>query len=106
MCILHIRVHQGSERVETRIRGGPQGRRRMSLDCLLRREYNAARLLTEHPPVLRHPHKRLVFDLACPARAPHEGTIALTRWSPVPLPSKVGRADVPVAVTPGYYDYE
>lgn len=77
----------------------------MNPDCLLRREYDPVQLLAEHPPVLRHPHKRLVFDLACPARAPHAGRIVLTRWCPVPFASNVHPAAVPVDVTPGYYDY-
>jgi hypothetical protein len=32
----------------------------------LRREYDPVSLLSAHPPKLRHPHKRLVFELACP----------------------------------------
>ncbi|HEY0988545.1 MAG TPA: hypothetical protein VGD80_15880 [Kofleriaceae bacterium] len=38
------------------------------LECLLRRRYDPAELLAAHPPKLRHPHKRLVFELACPPR--------------------------------------
>jgi len=29
--------------------------------CLIRREYDPHALLASHPPVLRHPHKQLVF---------------------------------------------
>jgi hypothetical protein len=73
--------------------------------CLLRREYDPAELLRSHPPVLRHPHKRLVFDLACPRGAAHAGRIELTRWGAASLPSRADLAPVQVALVPGYYDY-
>jgi len=75
------------------------------LCCRLRRDYAPAWLLAEHPPLLHHPHKKLVFDLACPAGAPHAGRIELTRWDPVPLPTGRSLADTQVEVLPGYYDY-
>ena len=73
--------------------------------CLLRREYNAAVLLDEHPPVLRHPHKRLVFELACPPGAVHADTLELTRWSALPLPATVELVPTEVLAVPGTYDY-
>ena len=42
--------------------------------------FHAHRLMTEHPPVLRDPNKRVVFDVACPAGTVHEGEIAYSRW--------------------------
>jgi hypothetical protein len=73
--------------------------------CLLRRTYAPARLLDEHPPVLSHPHKRLVFDLACPPGAEHSGTIEVTRWKTGPLPERGVAGSTEVAVSRGYYDY-
>ncbi|MHB8837582.1 MAG: hypothetical protein ACYC7F_01370 [Gemmatimonadaceae bacterium] len=38
------------------------------------------RLMAEHPPMLRDPNKLVVFDVACPAEAAHEGEITYLRW--------------------------
>lgn len=51
------------------------------LECLLRRRYDPAELLAAHPPRIRHPHKQLVFELACPARATHAGATRLQEAS-------------------------
>src|SRR5688572_5282559 len=77
----------------------------MVLECRLRREYAPAQLLAAHPPILGHPHKRLVFERACPPGAAHAGSIALTRWSAAPLPSRVELAATDVVAMLGYYDY-
>ena len=52
---------------------------------LHRDTFNAHRLMTEHPPVLCDPNKRVVFDVACPAGTVHEGEIAYSRWPALPL---------------------
>lgn len=77
----------------------------MRPDLLLRREYDPAALLASHPPKLKHPHKRLVFELACPAGAQHSGPIGLTRWRAATLPETVDLAPTELVVTSGYYDY-
>jgi len=77
----------------------------MTLECRLRREYAPAQLLAAHPPILRHAHKRLVFELACPPGARHGGTITLTRWNAAPLPPRVELAATELIATPTYYDY-
>lgn len=76
------------------------------LTCLLRRRHEPADLLASHPPHLRHPHKRLVFDLACPPGARHTGPIELTRWAAAPLPATLALAPTDIATVPGHYDYE
>jgi hypothetical protein len=73
--------------------------------CLLRREYEPAALLAAHPPVLRHPHKKLLFELTCPPGAVHEGRIVLTRWRALALPATVELAPTEVLAVPGTYDY-
>lgn len=75
-------------------------------ECLLRRRYAPAELVASHPPRLRHPHKQLVFALACPEGARHAGSIELTRWAAAPLPELVGPVAPELATVPGYYDYE
>jgi len=75
------------------------------LTCLLRRSYDPAALLANHPPRWRHPYKQLVFDLACPACARHRGTIVLTRWAAAELPDAVALEPTEAVDLPGYYDY-
>ena len=72
---------------------------------LLRRTFDPTRLLAEHPPVLRHPHKRLVFELACPPAAVHRGPIELSRWPAAPLPAVLALGDPEVTAVAGPYDY-
>jgi hypothetical protein len=73
--------------------------------CALRRTYDPAALLAAHPPRLRHPHKRLVFELACPPGAVHRGPVELTRWQPAPLPAAADLRPLDLAAAPCYYDY-
>ena len=73
--------------------------------CLLRRAYDPGALLAAHPPVLRHAHKQLVFDLACPPGARHAGPIVVTRWAAATLPARVELAATERVALPGYYDY-
>ncbi|QSQ21716.1 hypothetical protein JY651_42265 [Pyxidicoccus parkwayensis] len=73
--------------------------------CLLRREYEPAALLAEHPPVLRHPHKQLLFELTCPPDAVHGGRIVLTRWRALPPPPTVELSPTEVLPMPGTFDY-
>jgi hypothetical protein len=75
------------------------------LTCLLRRSYEPNALVAAHPPRFSHPHKRLVFDLACPPGTRHAGEITLTRWSAEALPAMVPRAPLELIARGGYYDY-
>jgi hypothetical protein len=70
---------------------------------LTSRSFNAATLMTEHPPRLHHPHKRAIFEIACPRNCKITGTINYSRWRAMPLPESfecishmeiVGREDV------------
>ena len=76
------------------------------LECLLRRRYDPAELLAAHPPRLRHPHKRLVFELACPTGARHSGSIELTRWAAARLPPTLALSPTDIAAVSGHYEYE
>jgi hypothetical protein len=76
------------------------------LECLLRRTYAPADLIARHPPRLRHPHKRLVFALACPDDARHAGSIEVTRWAAATLPPAIPPAAPELAAVPGYFEYE
>lgn len=48
------------------------------MELMLRRELEAGELVRAHPPVLRHPHKRMVFELCGGAET--RGSISITRW--------------------------
>ena len=74
--------------------------------CLLRCAYESAALATSHPPILKHPHKRLVFELACPLGSHHHGTIEVTRWAAATLPTSGELAATEIVGRPGYFDYQ
>ena len=76
-----------------------------ALRCLFRRSFAPAALVATHPPVLRHPHKRLAYDLACPPNAVHRASIELTRWAAGDLGRTVELHATRIDVVPGYYDY-
>jgi len=73
------------------------------MECLYRRDYEADRLLREHPPELKHPNKLLVYELAL-AGERAAGTMTVTRWAPAALPALTLAATELVAM-PGYFDY-
>jgi len=76
------------------------------MNCTLRRTYDAAALLRDHPPRLRHPHKQLVFGLACPPGTHHAGTITVTRWRGDELPGLCELAATELICERGLYQYD
>lgn len=75
------------------------------LECLVRRTYDAATLFVEHPPKLRHPHKRAVLDIAVPRGTTLAGTIEVTRWNAAPLPTACSLAATECVPVAGHFDY-
>ena len=79
------------------------------IEPLQRRTYEAAQLVRQHPPVLRHPNKQLLFAIGSPADAVHSGRLEYSRWPEIPLPPPLEldatRLDRLVMVCDGYYDY-
>lgn len=75
---------------------------------LERLTFDAADLVREHPPVLRHTNKLVVMSVACAEGCGHSGTIGYTRWGAMPLPQRVDpAAAVAIAESrPTIYDYE
>lgn len=71
--------------------------------CLLRRDYDAATLLREHPPRWRHPHKQLVYELC--GGAATTGAICVTRWAAAELPATAAVSPLEATALDGYYDY-
>ena len=76
---------------------------------LQRRTYNAAKLMRQHPGVLRNENKQVVFAIACPAGAIHSGGLEYSRWPEIPLPPPVEVDPVHAArlaeVRDGFFDY-
>ncbi len=72
-----------------------------------RRVFDAQALMSEHPPVWRHPNKQVVFEVACPAGCVHEGPVAYTRWRAMALPERVDpvRASARAVARADIYDY-
>jgi hypothetical protein len=77
---------------------------------LHRRTYEAAALARQHPAVLRHENKQLLFAIACPTGTVHSGRLEYSRWPEIALPSPfefdAGRLDRLVVIRDGYYDYQ
>jgi len=71
--------------------------------CLLRRDYDAATLIRQHPPRLRHSHKRLVYELCGGDET--SGSITVTRWAAVAPPATVELAATEIIAMAGHYDY-
>jgi hypothetical protein len=75
----------------------------VNMQCLLRRDYDAATLVRDHPPRLRHPYKRLVYELC--GGAATRGPIAVTRWMAAALPAVTVLAPTETVAMSGTYDY-
>jgi len=71
--------------------------------CLLRRDYDAATLVREHPPKLSSPHKRLVYAMCSGAST--TGALTVTRWAAEPLPATAELAPTELVPLPGHFDY-
>ncbi len=72
---------------------------------LFRVSFDAARLLRDHPPKLRHANKTAVFELAYPPGTEVRGTIEATRWradidEKLTLPNRAEST-----VEPNFYNY-
>ncbi len=72
-----------------------------------RREFAAQSLFEEHPPVIRSPNKKVVFEVACPPGSFHRGNLVYSRWAAMPLPESFvpERAAGHVVRHEGFYDY-
>src|SRR5262245_56490206 len=69
----------------------------MAARLLARRRFVAAELVAAHPPVVRDPNKRRVFDAACGVGSVHRGALDVARWRMVPPPDRCPpRAPTPV----------
>src|SRR5262249_29143691 len=51
--------------------------------------FDAAALVSAHPPRFTHPNKKLVHGLATSTRATPRGTLVYSRWRAMPLPEVV-----------------
>ncbi len=69
--------------------------------------FDEDRLMSEHPPVLRHRNKQAVFEVACPPGTVFQGQIVYSRWAPMPLPETVDPAAACrlLEARPDAYDY-
>lgn len=72
--------------------------------CLFRHRWKPGALLAAHPPIFRHPHKELAFELTCPRGATHGGSIEVTRWASAAEPDRT-LAPIAIEAVPGFCDY-
>lgn len=73
---------------------------------IVRHAFDAAELAASCPPRFRHPHKNLVYKLACPPGAQHRGSIVYTRWRAMPLPEAAPAAAPAREVREDVFGYE
>ena len=73
--------------------------------CLEKREFACDVLLRAHPPVLRHPHKQLAFQMCCDAGYRPRGILTHSKWAPTGLPESLPTKSETVSTHPGFYDY-
>ncbi|MDB5347206.1 MAG: hypothetical protein JWP89_5583 [Schlesneria sp.] len=73
--------------------------------CLESRDYDSAMQQQQYPPVLRHPHKRLVYDLCLAAGYRAHGHLKYSQWKPRGLPESIPSRASEVIVQQGYFDY-
>ncbi len=76
---------------------------------LQRRAYEAAAMVRQRPPALRHENKQLLFGIAAPPGAVHGGSVEYSRWPELPFPPALeldpARLSRLLVVHDGYYDY-
>lgn len=73
--------------------------------CLEKYDFDSAILLRDHPPVLRHPHKQMVFQICCAAGYAPCGMLTYSRWSPTGLPESLPIECGTAVADTGFYDY-
>jgi hypothetical protein len=76
----------------------------MQVKPLERAEFDAGRLIQEHPPRWHHRNKRLVFEIACSSGFPFEGRVVYARWAEEQPPAVV-TARPQFSVCRGVFDY-
>jgi hypothetical protein len=78
-------------------------------DLIHAQRFPAQDLMQEHPLVLGSENKFVVYQIACPEGAEHQGALEYSRWAAAALPRGVG-IDLQQALDrasdqPGFYDY-
>mgnify|MGYP003393621908 CR=1 FL=1 len=66
---------------------------------------DAAELIRAYPPNFVDPNKRLVMDIAFPHGMEASGSIAVSRWQPMPLPAELPPAEPVVRGEDGFFTY-
>ena len=74
------------------------------MEPLERIEFEAARLVTEHPPRWRDRNKQAVFGATGGPEPPFAGVVVYARWPVIAWPRAVP-APARIEIRPGYYDY-
>jgi hypothetical protein len=67
-------------------------------------DFDASKLIEDHPPRLHHPHKQAVYQAACSSGYPFEGLIRYARWGEMPVPQAV-TFHSRLSIRPGVFDY-
>ncbi|MBD2576266.1 hypothetical protein [Oscillatoria sp. FACHB-1406] len=75
---------------------------------ICRHTFAAQNLMDSHPPKVKNPNKKIVFDIASPPEATHSGEIVFSRWKTMPLPPTVAPTPIQteLEVREDHFTYE
>lgn len=72
---------------------------------ILEKEWDAAQLAADFPPVWRHAHKQAVYKRVLEEGRHPQGRVRLTRWSMGLLPEEIRLGCCAVSAEPGFFTY-
>jgi len=63
---------------------------------ICRHEFEAQKLVTDFPPRITDPNKKMVYDIACPPGCGHRGRLVFSRWRSMELPETIPLIDLTI----------
>lgn len=76
-----------------------------SVKPMYRHTFSPAELAGSFSPRFSHPHKRRVYELACPDGPQRSGPVTVSRWATGELGTVLPAQEVEVEARPGVFDY-
>jgi hypothetical protein len=78
----------------------------MHLAPLFRHSLDIARLLADHPPLFRHPHKAAIHRLVAADRDHRGRSLHVSRWTAASLPDRLERSTLAIDLRDDFFAYE
>jgi hypothetical protein len=77
----------------------------MKPNCIVRKLWEATRLVSEYQPRFHHSNKQFLYDLAFPKDSPVTGEVCYSQWCSRPLPPKLQSSTTKISYKDGFFDY-